>query len=136
MMRDKIKIVRTDSVKDSIFHLEQIHNKLLSNPEKYLNKNSLDYCASLKIKKKDNLTSLRCYKLQLSQIPGVSINIATCVSDNYKSMFNLFQNYEKLNTDKEKKEMLMDLKYDIQNNKQRRIGKVVSERIFNFLSDN
>ena len=77
-----------------------------------------------------------CYKLQLSQIPGVSTNIASCISEHYKSMFDLFHNYEKLNTEKEKKEMLMDLKYDIQNNKQRRIGKVVSERIYNFLSDN
>lgn len=136
MLRDKIKVFRTVNVKDTIFHLEQIYNKLSSDPNKYLSKNTSDYCASLKIKKKENLTNIVCYKLQLSQIPGVSTNIASCISEHYKSMFDLFHNYEKLNTEKEKKEMLMDLKYDIQNNKQRRIGKVVSERIYNFLSDN
>ena len=44
-------------------------------------KKDVNYCETIKLKKKDNLTPLICQQLQLTQIPGVSVKIAEKITE-------------------------------------------------------
>lgn len=48
-----------------------------------------DYNSSLKVKKKDNLTPELCYQIQLSSIPGISLQMAECISKEYPNISSL-----------------------------------------------
>ena len=143
MFRDNIKIIRTNNISETIEFIELLLKKLSKEPDKLLNNNnkadnpkkpSLEYVSSIKLKKKDNMNEDNCFLLQLSQIPGVSLNIANAIKKNYNSMFELCKKYNLNENETDNKKLLLDIKYDIANDKQRKIGKVVSERIYNYLS--
>ena len=135
MIRDNIKVIRTNSLNQSIEYLEILFDKVSKNFNELFNNNSEDktYISTLKVKKKDNLTPSICFQLQLNQIPGVSNNISNCVLKTYNSMYKLISTYNTLETEKDKLSLLENLKYDIANNKQRKVGKVISNRIYNYL---
>ena len=142
MIRDNIKVYRTTNIKETIEFIELLYSKLVKDGDKLLPSNSLkneeskiDYVSSIKLKKKENLTEENCFLLQLSQIPGVSLNIAKEIKKNYNSMFELCQKYNEQSTLKEKEILLKDISFEIANDKTRKIGKVVSERVFNYLSN-
>ena len=98
--------------------------KKLSFDYKLSNETGLDYCSSIKMKKKENMTPENCFKIQLSQIPGISTNLANVISLHYPSFYKLLDSYNKCNTIEEKDIMLRDIEYEIANNKKRKIGKV------------
>ena len=61
------------------------------NSESFTNSNSntntnsdLEYLSTIKLKKKDNLTSNNCSLLQLAQIPGMSLQNAKIIIDKYQ----------------------------------------------------
>lgn len=96
------------------------------------NSNNLEYLSTIKMKKKDNLTSSNCSILQLAQIPGMSIQNANVILDKYNSIANLIKSYFEIDETKRVK-MLMDLEITISNGKKRKLGPVLSERIYNYL---
>ena len=49
-------------------------------------------------------------------------------------MFSLVKKYQELESEQDKLNLLESLKYDIVNNKQRKVGKVISNRIYNYLN--
>ena len=108
----------------------------IQNPSDKLNcgikKIDIDYTSSIKMKKKDNLTPIRCNLLQLAQIPGVSPKIAYTILKKYGTIYNLCCQYEKTPLD-QRELLLANFKFEIANNKSRRIGNVVSSRIYHFL---
>ena len=128
-----VKIIKTKDITETINYIEQIYNKLKKNPKDLLTPNDTNYITTLKVKKKDNLTPKLCYQLQLNQIPGVSHNISSCIIEKYPSLVILVNAYNILDTDDKKINLLENMKYDISNNKKRKIGKVVSSRIYNYL---
>jgi hypothetical protein len=93
---------------------------------------NLEYLSTIKLKKKDNLTSNNCSILQLAQIPGMSIQNAQIIINAYQSLANLINTYYQ--TDEDKRSMLLsDLEISIANGKKRKLGKVLSERIYQYL---
>ena len=135
LVRDNIKIIRTKNLKETLEYITILYEKLKKNPNDLLNpKDNNSYVSTLKVKKKENLTPKICFQLQLNQIPGVSNNISSCIINNYPSMFLLIQKYQELENESEKLSLLESLKYDIANNKQRKIGKVISNRVYNYLN--
>ena len=132
-------MIRTFNLEETLFYLKKLYKKIfedkkkLSFDYKLSNDTDLDYCSSIKMKKKENMTPENCFKIQLSQIPGISINLANIISLHYPSFYKLLDNYNKCDTTEEKEIMLKDIEYDIANNKKRKIGKVISKRICEYL---
>ena len=96
------------------------------------NNTNLEYLSTIKLKKKDNLTQNNCSVLQLAQIPGMSIGNAQIILDKYKSIANLIKSYYDIEDDKKSK-MLAELEIHILNGKARKLGPVLSKRIYQYL---
>lgn len=84
---------------DNIQHHAQFLFQILKTIEKYqLYKEhyhqqteniTQDYQQSLKVKKKDNFTPELCYQIQLSSIPGISLQMAQTISQHYPNLQSL-----------------------------------------------
>jgi len=134
MVRDNIHIYQTNNMNETCQFIADILQRL----PKYIDilskelisganeNNDITYTNSLKIKKKDNVNSTVCFINQLAQITGVSTNSAQIIAEKYKSMQNLIIEYEKTEN---KEKMLADI-IVISN---RKLGPVVSKRIYQFL---
>jgi crossover junction endonuclease MUS81 len=155
--RDHLTVLKFEDIDETIFFLKRIIKKLedkdpslvslsLLASNKDENKteqeggddnkdtvnNNLEYLSTIKMKKKDNLTTSNCSILQLAQIPGMSIQNANIILDKYKSIANLIKSYFEIEESKRIK-MLMDLEIPISNGKKRKLGPILSERIYNYL---
>ena len=113
-----MKTYKMISMNESIFNKNNS-----SNNNKILNEN--EYASCIKKAKKDNLTIRVCFINQLSQIPGVSSKMAIAISEQFPNMMELIRNVEI-----EEGDTLCDIRYG---NSQRKIGPVVSERIYEYL---
>ena len=92
-----------------------------------------NYVDNIKIKKKENNNPENCSIIMLCQIPGVSTKISKTVFNNYTNISNLVIEYNKLIEIKDKEQLLKDLSFEINNDKTRKIGPVISKRIYNYL---
>jgi ERCC4-type nuclease len=88
--RDNIKIYFTKNINDTITLLLLISTKIIDKPQNFIGnyQHSTDYIDNCKIKTKkcDNIDKETCYLLQLSQIPGISKQIAKNIKDIYPSL--------------------------------------------------
>ena len=113
------------------------------------------YASSIRIKKKENLTPGICFSRQLAQIPGVSARIALCIMNIYSSMPKLIIAYEAIgkkdndennsdenNNDTNNSEdmddamivrMRKDMLKNIQLTKSRKLGRKLSETIYEYI---
>lgn len=91
------------------------------------------YVDNIKIKKKENNNPKNCNIIMLCQVPGVSTKISKTIFDKYTNLSNLVLEYNKLETLKEKEILLKDYTYPINQNKTRKIGPVLSKRIYEYL---
>ena len=90
------------------------------------------YVDNIKIKKKDNNTPNNCNIIMLCQIPGVSTKISKIIINKYMNISKLILEYNKLKTTNDKEILLKDLSYPITNDKTRKIGPVISKRIYEY----
>lgn len=84
---------------DNLDHHAQFIVQILKTTEKYQlykeqyhnQSNSLeqDYQQSLKVKKKDNFTPELCYQIQLSSVPGISLQMAQIITEHYPNLQTL-----------------------------------------------
>jgi ERCC4-type nuclease len=162
IFRDKLHILRFECIEETIYFIKRVIKKLNDNDENIMvhlknnsssatasasensesvtnsnnsntNTNSdLEYLSTIKLKKKDNLTSNNCSLLQLAQIPGMSLQNAKIIIDKYQSIANLIKTYYEIDENNRAK-MLIDLEISISNGKKRKLGKVLSERIYQYL---
>ena len=93
----------------------------------------VNYVDNIKIKKKENNNPENCSIIMLSQIPGVSTKISKTVLSKYTNISNLVIEYNKLLEVKDKEQLLKDLSFEINNDKTRKIGPVISKRIYEYL---
>lgn len=100
------------------------------------NKLFTQYASSIRIKKKENLTPGICYSRQLAQIPGVSARIASCIMNEYPTLPSLILAYEKIVGDENDPLIIRqrrDLLKDIQLSSSRKMGRKLSEKIYEYL---
>ena len=152
MFRDGFGVYRTNNIEETCEFIERFLDKFLKDKTKNLThlitedgkevKSKLDYIDVKKVKKKNNMTPEVFHKLVLLQIPGVSQNFVDRIFQEYNSLREILSSYESIdkleNLDdtkklKQKKYMLADLELKISNGKKRKIGKVISQRIYEFL---
>lgn len=139
MIRDNFKVFRTTNITETIHFLDRIYTRLIDNPKRLLSTSDdkivhVNYANTLKLRKKDNLTPQVCSILQLAQIPSISQNMADVILNKYGSIFNLCQAYNNIEDIKDKEKMVSDIKYDIANGKQRKVGLVASSRLYQYLT--
>lgn len=91
------------------------------------------YLASIKKNKKDNMTPQLWNQNCLCGIPGVSNAIACKITDLYPTVKSLLDAYSKCSTPMEKETMLADIVLTETDKQRRRIGGVVSKRIYEYL---
>ena len=120
--RDKINIFFTKNINDTVTLLLLIATKIIDKPQNFkMNyQHSMDYIDNCKIKtkKSENIDKETCYLLQLSQIPGISKQIAKNIKDVYPTLNILLK---KLN----EKENPIDLLMEIPNIGQQKAKKII-----------
>jgi len=122
-LRDNINIIRT-------YNIEETYNTILLIKIK-IEKNKLE-CKKydmvenniIKPKKKDNMDENMYYIAILAQIPGCSVTIAKEISNNIKSLLELYDIY--INN---KTEIIKEIKI----NGKRKIGEKLTNKIFKYL---
>tara|TARA_B100001057_G_scaffold489615_1_gene576224 strand:+ start:394 stop:1167 length:774 start_codon:yes stop_codon:yes gene_type:complete len=139
LFRDSIKIIKTDNIDESIEYIKNIVKKLHKNPEFFSEKkleqieSENNYVNTVKIKKKDNNDPYNCNIIMLSHIPGVSIKISKMIIEKYGSLNKLITAFNSLENESDREVMLKDYSYEISNSKTRKIGPVISKRIYEYL---
>jgi len=129
--RDKLTVIRTSNINETSNILYTLGKKIIKNPEFFISNketSNTTYLDTIKISKKENMTPKICNIVQLCQIPGVSKNIASSILEKYESLSNLILEYQKIETIKEKQELVKEL-----SNNTRKIGPVISKRIYDYL---
>jgi ERCC4-type nuclease len=102
---DGIKVVETDSVVESCVFLADVVARLtpLSSPVRLPRPHHDDtYVRSLNAKKQKNLTPELCYRLQLSQLPQVSISVAKGIAEIFPDMRALVKGLEEIGSMKDR----------------------------------
>lgn len=152
MFRDGLAVQRTLNLEETCLFIERFLDKYLKDKDKNLTyllstpsdmgcQNKLDYIDVKKVKKKNNLTPKVFNKLVLLQIPGVSQNIVDVIFKKYDSIKHILDSYQEIDKleieddtkKKNKYSLLANLEIKIANGKKRKIGKVISQRIYDFL---
>ena len=133
--RDKIQVYRTLNIKETIKYLLHLYKKITKNPE-FFTENIAEnnqtqivpYETTIKLKKKDNLTPAICQMLQLAQIPGISVNISKIILNIYGSLKTLI-----LEFGQNDEHLLSEIEIETSTGKIRKIGKITSSKIYQFL---
>lgn len=125
--RDKIKVISTNNTKQTYELILSLKKKFIEG--KFNSKENKDYNETIKINKKENIT-LDLFNIKvLSTIPGVSVKMSEIIINKINSIKELIQTYNDLDNEKDKVEYLKDIQYS----DKRKIGIVISNRIYNYL---
>jgi len=139
MIRDNIHIHLTKNIEDTIIFIENIMLQLpkyyedLEQEIVYGEDKICNNKFSCKVVKKDNITEKICFRNMLTQIPGISSNMASIFSEKYNNMENFINilNKESLNDKSIIIKLLSDEKYGT-----RRIGEKIAKKIVIFIFNN
>ena len=110
--RDRIHVVYTANTADTAEYIQSVFKRVVANPDYFtLNQTQepVNYLSTVKIKKKDNVTPESCYLLQLSQIPGISIKIATEIAKVYPNYYIFLKTLKDLPTDQDRIKLLKQI---------------------------
>ena len=172
IFRDKIPLIRTTSLSETLDIIKRLHERLnkdisdfftckenssitpiVTTPTETIleseteididlqsnnnnNNNGSDnnlYLQSIKKCKKENLTSKVWNQLSLTNIPGISTNIAIKINEKYSTIRKLIQAYDTCSTDDERIKLISEIILTDTDKQKRRIGPVISKRIFEYL---
>ena len=130
MYRDGIRVYKSSSLDETARVIRKLYTKTdVINETKDVNTN---YTTTLKKKKKDNMTVEVMFHHSLTLIPQVSDKIADVIVKKYLSISSLLSAYMELKEDI-RKDMLKGLEYGIKDEKTRKIGPKISERIYGYI---
>lgn len=125
IFKHKYKVICTDNEQNTLDMLLLLYKKIQTKEfEKVLTTTPFKA-----VKKNDNLD---VFTNMLSVIPGVSLSFAKKIKENYKTLPLLLDSYSKLNTLEEKYKMLNN----IQVTDKRKLGNVLSKKIYNSIFEN
>jgi len=126
MIRDNIHVFRTFHIKETGEFIETLMNNLPKYIDNLTTSDNLttDYIDTLSVKKKQtNKDDIYC--MQLQQIQGISPTISKCIREKFSSWKSLISDC--------KLEELQEIKYKCKTGSERRIGKVVANRVMEFI---
>jgi crossover junction endonuclease MUS81 len=155
--RDKIPIIRTYSLAETLEILTRLHERFTKDitdfftPKKN-NTQSLEqqiqpqqnqdtgvgsvsdgvnslYLQSIKKCKKDNLTPVTWNHICYMNIPGISSNIAIKIAEVYPKLKDLILAYQTLDSESEKENLIANIVLTDTDKQKRKIGPVISKRV-------
>lgn len=126
MFKHKYNVIQTSNVLETYETIVMLYNKLLNDDFKISERTNITVN---KLIKKSNVINDNILIHMLSVIPGVSVNIAKKISEQYKNLPELINNYNSLLTQVGKENMLSDIKVT----NKRKLGTVLSTKIYNSL---
>jgi len=126
-IRDNISVYHSQNLDESIMWLKKLYDKIDYIKEENLITEEAEYVDTIKLSKKSQLTTKTIFICQLTVIPGVSTKIADKIAEFYENMNCLIEAF-KMNNNPDM--MLANYEIIIKNNKKRKIGKVISKRIY------
>lgn len=135
-LRDRITVYRTSNSIETGMYVELIHKKISENRDWVISQTMIEqpqqsYNHLVKTAKRENLTPIICQKVQLAQIPGVSATTADIILAEYKTLVNLINTYQQIPIENiSDRELLLS---QIQMTPKRKLGKVLSTRIYKYL---
>lgn len=99
--RDKINVFFTNNIEDTATFILLLATKIIEKPDNFnstSNNNISDFIdvCKIKSKKNKNIDKDTCYLLQLSQIPGISKEIAKKIKEVYSTLPILIKSLEEL----------------------------------------
>jgi ERCC4-type nuclease len=132
-LRDGIKVYKTASLQESARYVQKLFTKLTKDGDKYFKQemecmSASKYSATLKKKKKANMTPEVWFISQLSLIPQVTEKVAKQIVAKYPTVSSLVLEYHRT-PEHLRSKLLADLTFDLSNGKKRRIGDKISTRI-------
>ena len=135
-LRDNIKVYKTASMNESVEFVCKLHDKIEKDGDEYFNEkdqkiSSGEYAATLKKSKKANMTPEIWFIAQLSLIPQVTEKVAVEIIKKYPTIRELMKVYE-TTPEHLRSKLLADIKFPLKNDKSRRIGDKISERVYQF----
>ena len=133
-VRDNIHIIKTDSVCDTGDLLIRLYKRLIK--EDLLVRDitqsitqPIKYIETLKASKKANIEPNTAQCMALGVVPGISHKMAMFIMEKYKTLGDLFDAYQGLETEEEKIHLLKNI--EITEN--RKIGYKASKNIYDYL---
>ena len=136
IFRDKLLVYRTHDIIDTFELILSLNGKIQNNYEWFTNNSNsnsseVDYNHLIKSSKKENMTPKICAKVQLSQIPGVSHSMSDKIMENLNisCLSELVLKYASIEDLNERKLLLANM----QISDKRKLGKVLSNRIYDYL---
>lgn len=87
IVRDKIGILYSNGLFQTIQYILTILNKMINKPDRLMdNESCYTECVSKKTKKIENIDKKTCFIMQLSQIPNISAKISKEIASKHESM--------------------------------------------------
>lgn len=131
-LRDGLKVYKTASLQETAVYVQKLLDKLNKDGDKYFKQaecmSASKYSATLKKKKKSNMTPEVWLISQLSLIPGITEKVAEQIVERYPTVTCLVLEYQRT-PDHLRNKLLADLTFSLKNGKKRRIGDKISTRI-------
>lgn len=137
IIRDGFYVLQTANPQGSALKITKLYDNL---PEHWQNRNKiltpdeekLNYLKTIKLVKKDNMTPDNAFVCQLGIIPNCSVDISTQIAKVYPSYKSLINKYDSLSDLDSKENLLSEIMLPIANNKEKRLGNVLSKRIYEY----
>lgn len=138
--RDGIKVYKTHNLDETADFVHRLLEKFETDGSGYFKTDTKaiddgNYACTLKTRKRDNVTPSVWFIAQLSMIPQVTELIAVEVTKVFPTVVSLVKAYEECSVE-DRAKLLSDITYPIKNDKVRRIGIKISERIFKLFYGN
>jgi len=139
IFRDNIKLINTGNLQQSFDLILSLKKKFMEGT--FQSKENLNYNDTIKLNKKENITN-NIFNIQvLANVPGVSLKMAEIILKDIKSIKDLILKYDNYNLELQKddvdikniEKLKEELLKDIQYSEKRKVGKVISKRIYHFL---
>lgn len=131
-LRDGLKVYKTASLHETASYIQKLLDKLIKDGDKYFRRSegisASKYSATLKKKKKANMTPEVWFISQLALIPGITEKVAEQIVRVYPTVKALVLEYERTPVHLQNK-LLADLTFTLKTGKTRRIGDKISTRV-------
>lgn len=132
LLRDGIMVYKTNNMEETKFFINRLYEKLQTDIESFWldidAKPKIQYEATLRAKKKDNMTPDTWFHTCLASIPFIQTNAVMAIIEKYGTLISLMRAYDSVAED-EREKMLIGLCV----NGGRKIGPKISKNVYQYL---